>query len=575
MSGHRAKAIRRAATTAAPSRSGSDISATRPAVGKPGAPISFTEAMDSPALFGKWFSPPESWAAWRVVAKAIFAEPMMPSEVEVFTRHTGRQTPPTEPASETWLAIGRRGGKGWFSAAAAVYIACLRQHRLKRGELGRVMVLACDRDQAGETFRYISELIDSIPVLAAMVQSRTKESIDLNNGVQITVQTASFRRIRGRKVIAAICDEIAMWFSDERSANPDTEILTALRPSMLGVPGALLLCISSPFARKGTLWTAYRDHYAKDGDSVLVWKASTLAMYSGADRQFLDREFQKDPMAFAAEYGGEFRTDLESYIGPEAVEAVTVKGRTVLPYKPGRAHYAFMDPAGGSGGDSLTLAIARCEGNRSVICRIAEWRPPFSPVAAAKEVAAILREYGLGRVRGDRFSGGTWQDLIRQHGIAYDFEERTKSDLFHDFLPLLNGRVVELLDHRRTINQLLALERTTSKLGKDSIGHPRGGWDDLINSVAGVAVLVAARAARPSSFVVEIVTKSWTQHADPTARVDDDRGIVVQTAFGPERYRDPRGDDPDRRAPAPVTHDVDDPSHRVECRACRQAWRSA
>src|SRR2546426_1737701 len=45
------------------------------------------------------------------------------------------------------------------------------------------------------------------------------------------------------------------------------------------------LPISSPFARKGTLWTAYRDHYAKDGDSVLVWKASTLAMYSGADRQ--------------------------------------------------------------------------------------------------------------------------------------------------------------------------------------------------------------------------------------------------------------------------------------------------
>src|SRR2546426_4732837 len=113
-----------------------------------------------------------------------------------------------------------------------------------------------------------------------------------------------------------------------------------------------------------------------------------------------------------------------------------------------------MDPAGGSGGDSLTLAIARCEGNRSVICRIAEWRPPFSPVAAAKEVAAILREYGLGRVRGDRFSGGAWQDLIPQHRIAYDFGGRKKSDIFHDFLPLLDGRLVRFLDHPRAINQL-------------------------------------------------------------------------------------------------------------------------
>src|SRR2546426_9481369 len=123
-----------------------------------------------------------------------------------------------------------------------------------------------------------------------------------------------------------------------------------------------------------------------------------------------------------------------------------------------------MDPAGGSGGDSLPLATARCEANRSVICRIAEWRPPFSPVAAAKEVAAILREYGLDRVRGDRFSGGTWEDLIRQHGIAHDFEERTKSDLFHGFLPLLNGRGFELLGHRRAVKQPLALERPTSKL---------------------------------------------------------------------------------------------------------------
>lgn len=542
MSGKRAKTIRRAPGAVLPSRSGPDISAT-PGVGKPIAPISFTEAMDSPALFRRWFSPPKSWAAWRVVGKAIFAEPMTPEELDVYRRYTGRQTPPTEPPGEAWLPIGRRGGKGWFSAAVAVYIACIRQHRLKRGELGRVMVLACDRDQAGETFRYISELINSIPVLAAMVQSQTKESIDLNNEVQITVQTASYRRIRGRKVLAAICDEIALWFNDETSANPDTEILTALRPSMLGVPGALLLCISSPFARKGTLWTAYKQHYAKDGDPVLVWKAPTLAMYPGADRQFLDREFQKDPVSFAAEYGGEFRTDLQSYISPEAVEAATVKGRTVLLYQPGRAHYAFLDPAGGSGGDSLTLAIAHWGGNHVFICRVAEWRPPFSPVEAAKDVAAILREYGLRRVRGDRFSGGTWADLLRQHSIAYEYEERTKSDLFHDFLPLLNGGLVELLDHPRTINQLLALERTTSKLGKDSIGHPRGGWDDLINAVAGAAVQVAAHAARPDFALVWSSTKSWTAPHRPTAAWERPPGPMVRNRWGwLDRYYDPRGE---------------------------------
>jgi len=90
---------------------------------------------------------------------------------------------------------------------------------------------------------------------------------------------------------------------------------------------------------------------------------------------------------------------------------------------------------------------------------------------------------------------------------------------------------------------LLALERSTSRLGKDSISHPPGGHDDLINAVAGALVQAATHAARPGFFFVKAITKSWTQSADPTARVDDDGGIVVQTAFGPERYRDPRGDE--------------------------------
>ena len=67
-------------------------------------------------------------------------------------------------------------------------------------------------------------------------------------------------------------------------------------------------------------------------------------------------------------------------------------------------------------------------------------------------------------------------------GLAsYVVADKSKSDIFHDFLPLLNGQLVELLDRKagivqeRAISQLLALERTVSKQGKDAIGHPRGG----------------------------------------------------------------------------------------------------
>jgi hypothetical protein len=96
--------------------------------------------------------------------------------------------------------------------------------------------------------RYVSALLAGVPMLARMVERSSTESIELRNRVSIEVHTASFRTTRGYTVVAALCDEIAFWRSEE-SASPDTEILAALRPSMATVPGAMLLCASSPYAR--------------------------------------------------------------------------------------------------------------------------------------------------------------------------------------------------------------------------------------------------------------------------------------------------------------------------------------
>lgn len=457
--------------------------------------ISFLDAMSDPNLFGGWFTPATSWAAWRVFAKALFGSPMAAGEVETFKRHTARQTPPTAPAREAWVPVGRRGGKSLFSAALAVYTACFRDYRphLKPGERAIVMVLAADKDQAQVVFQYIEGFLDNVPMLADLVEKakgrsgKSKESIRLRNRVTIRVQVASFRRLRGRTVACAILDECAFWYSDEESRNPDAEILKALRPSMATIPGALLIAVSSPYAKKGILWSAFRRYYGQDDTRVLVWKADTVAMNPVVDRQIIDDAYAEDPAAAAAEYGGEFRTDLESYVSPEAVEKVTVKGRGSLPHSPGR-HLAFVDPAGGSGQDSFTLAIARREGNKAVLVRVAEVRPPFSPDEATADLASVVKEFGLTRVFGDAYAGDWPRDRFRAHGVAYERADSTKSDFYQAFLPLLNGQRVELLDHQRLIAQLLALERATSRLGKDSISHPPGGHDDVINAAAGALV---------------------------------------------------------------------------------------
>ena len=143
-----------------------------------------------------------------------------------------------------------------------------------------------------------------------MVENITADTIELNNGIRIEIHTASFRSVRGYTVVAALCDEIAFWRSED-SANPDTEILAALRPAMATIPDALMLCFSTPYARRGVLWNAYRQHFGKGGD-VLVWQAPTRAMNPTVPQSVIDNAFEEDPTAAAAEYGAEFRSRCRS-----------------------------------------------------------------------------------------------------------------------------------------------------------------------------------------------------------------------------------------------------------------------
>jgi hypothetical protein len=93
-----------------------------------------------------------------------------------------------------------------------------------------------------------------------MIQSETKTAFGLVGGIAIEIHTASYRTIRGYSVIGAVLDEIAFFRTDD-AAEPDREILGALRPAMATIPDSLLLCLSSPYARRGVLYEAYRRHY--------------------------------------------------------------------------------------------------------------------------------------------------------------------------------------------------------------------------------------------------------------------------------------------------------------------------
>jgi hypothetical protein len=479
-------------------------------------------AMRDPNLFAPWFKDPASWASWRSFIAALFALPMLPEQVEVYRRSTGRSTPPTKPANEAWLVCGRRSGKSFCLALICVFQSCFRDYRksLAPGERGTVMVLARDRAQARVIVRYVRALLLEVPMLAKLVEREVAEGFDLTNGVTIEVASASYRSVRGYTIVAALCDELAFWRNDEGSSNPDHEIITALRPAMATIPGAMLLCASSPYARRGELWNAWRRHYGNDDDPVLVWQADTRLMNPTVPKRVIDDAYEADPLSAAAEYGAQFRSDVQALLTREAVEAcVSLDTRERPPTS--TIHYqGFVDPSGGSA-DSMTLSIGHREKDGTVVVdAIRERKPPFSPEATVAEFSDLLRSYRVVKVTGDRYAGEWPREQIQNHGVAYEPAAKPKSDLYRDLLPLINSKKIDLLDEPRLVAQLCGLERRTARGGRDSIDHAPGGHDDVANSVAGLAATAGGKyrydstmlwVSGPADNDPEAATKAWQQ----------------------------------------------------------------
>jgi hypothetical protein len=117
---------------------------------------------------------------------------------------------------------------------------------------------------------------------------------------------------------------------------------------------------------------------------------------------------------------------------------------------------------------------------------IREVKPPFSPERVCAEFAALCKVYGVTKVVGDRYAGEWPKEQFGKFGIMYEQSAKPKSELYLDLLAAINSKRVQLLDHPKLINQLLGLERRTSRSGRDSIDHISGGHDDLSNCVAGL-----------------------------------------------------------------------------------------
>lgn len=128
------------------------------------------------------------------------------------------------------------------------------------------------------------------------------------------------------------------------------------------MPGSLLAVISSPYARKGVLFATWQKYHDQPDSDVVLVQAPTLDLNPTFDRRAIERSYEDDPSSAAAEFGAQSRSDVESFVSQDAIDACVIPGRIELPRVAGVRYAAFLDFAGGGiGGDSVTLAIAHPE----------------------------------------------------------------------------------------------------------------------------------------------------------------------------------------------------------------------
>lgn len=430
----------------------------------------------------------KSWRNWLVALRCLYGKKLKSRHRKLILECTGRDRKklPTNGFDTALFLTGRRSGKSRIAAVIGAFEAALtgREKHLAKGELGMVVVIAPTRKQARIVKNYLRAIFET-DLLQQEVINETAEGFLLSNGVLIEILVGDFRSVRGYTLLAAIVDEVCFFGLDaESKVRFDSELIRAIKPS-LATTGGRLICVSSPYAKRGWAYRQYKRNFANNAGKTLVWNCDSRTMNPTLPQSIIDEAMAEDLQAAKSEYGGEFRDDICAWLPREVIEAAVKKGRQELPCRSSVGYFAFTDVSGGRN-DSASLAVSHREEAKVIIDYVKEYKAPHNPHVVIDNMCETLRKFKIRKVTGDNYSAEFVAQAFQSHGILYIKSKLPKSALYIELLPQICSGAIELLDIDVLIGQLSALERRTRSGGKDSVDHPQGGKDDLANAVAGV-----------------------------------------------------------------------------------------
>src|SRR5713101_327465 len=222
---------------------------------------SIIKTINDPDLFRSYLSGSEdgsldSWKNWMAFLKVLYGLRLTKAEQTIANRCTGRTKFSPDGYQECLLLCGRRSGKSKIIGLVGAFEAILsgKEKGLSAGEIPMTAILSPTRFQSRIIHPYMRSVFDSSPILQGEIAEEKREGFKLKNGVEVCVIAGDPKLCRGFSLSnACLVDEIAMHgLSEESHVKSDTELIRALRPSLLSSSTqGRLLCIGTPFKASG------------------------------------------------------------------------------------------------------------------------------------------------------------------------------------------------------------------------------------------------------------------------------------------------------------------------------------
>ena len=399
------------------------------------------------------------------------------------------------------LLLNGRAKKNW-KTADLIFAGLYRLLAWRSPGGNQCYILANDEDQAGDDLELAKKIVQANPVLTDAVDVKQKliERKDGKGFLEI-LPAGDVVGSHGKTYLFVGFDEIhgyktwdlleAMQFDPTRV---DALMWITSYASIYHRPGIPLFDLLAT-AKRGTdprmffLW--YAGDFVTDPafTDLSPEDKANPSRSSWADQGYLAQQQSRLPSHKYRRLHLNLPGSPEgSAFNAEKIMDAIERGVAVRLPEPKIDYFAFTDMSGGSN-DDATQGIAHRDKDGCVWldCIMNQGqRPPFDPRIAVERFAKVLKEYGCKSTVGDQYAGETFRADFQRHGISYRVSELTKSEIYEELEPLLNGARVVLLDNATLESQLMELRWRANK-----IDHPSGEHDDFANAAAGAIRLAS------------------------------------------------------------------------------------